>query len=174
MLDSTVFDFRAKKFVYIYCMLKKTGSSFLRYTRYLTKTASLAWATILSIKMSAKSKKIELDEELIAMWREQQSLWNVMSPSYWDKKERRQKFQTQPSEVFLKKMLLEILKIHKNYLCQSLFFNKVAGLALFLRIPFLTEQLGATASKVWKECRISSFSNAKKIFSLPRRFCLCF
>ena len=43
-LDFTVFEFPAKKFVYIYCMLKKTGSSFLRYTSYLTKTAH--WARV--------------------------------------------------------------------------------------------------------------------------------
>ena len=30
--------------------------------------------------MSAKSKKNELNEEFTAMWREEQSLWDVMSP----------------------------------------------------------------------------------------------
>ena len=34
----------------------------------------------LNIKISAKSQKIELDEEIIAIWREEQSLWDVMSP----------------------------------------------------------------------------------------------
>ena len=29
--------------------------------------------------MSAKSKKTELNEEFIAMWREEQSLWDAMS-----------------------------------------------------------------------------------------------
>ena len=28
--------------------------------------------------MSAKSNKIELSEEFMAMWREEQTLWNVM------------------------------------------------------------------------------------------------
>ena len=32
--------------------------------------------------MSAKSNKIELIEEFTAMWREEQSLWDVMSPLY--------------------------------------------------------------------------------------------
>ena len=50
MLDSTVFDFPAKRFVYIYCMLKKTGSSFLRYTSYLTKTARSARVSRLSFR----------------------------------------------------------------------------------------------------------------------------
>ena len=34
----------------------------------------------LNFKMSAKSKKFELKEEFIAMWREEQSPWDVMSP----------------------------------------------------------------------------------------------
>ena len=38
--------------------------------------------------MSAKPKKIELSEEFIAMWREEQSLWDVMSPLYRDKNEK--------------------------------------------------------------------------------------
>ena len=38
--------------------------------------------------MSAKSKKIELNEEFIAMWREEQSLWDVMSPFYQAKNEK--------------------------------------------------------------------------------------
>ena len=50
MLDFTVFEFPAKTFVYIYCMLKKTGSSFLRYTSYLTKTAHLARVFRLSFR----------------------------------------------------------------------------------------------------------------------------
>ena len=31
------------------------------------------------MKMSAKSNKIELSEEFMAMWREEQTLWDVMS-----------------------------------------------------------------------------------------------
>ena len=38
--------------------------------------------------MSAKSNKIKLSEELIAMWREKQTLWDVMSPLYRDKNEK--------------------------------------------------------------------------------------
>ena len=38
--------------------------------------------------MSAKSNKIELSEEFIAMWREEQSLWDVMPPLYRDKNEK--------------------------------------------------------------------------------------
>ena len=37
MSDSTVSDFPAKSFVYIYYMLKKITSSFLRYASYLTE-----------------------------------------------------------------------------------------------------------------------------------------
>ena len=32
--------------------------------------------------MSAKSNKIELSEEFMAMWREEQTLWDVMFPLY--------------------------------------------------------------------------------------------
>ena len=42
----------------------------------------------LNIKMPAKWKKIELNEGFIAMSREEQSLWDVMSPLYQDKNEK--------------------------------------------------------------------------------------
>ena len=32
--------------------------------------------------MSAESNKIELSEEFVAMWREEQTLWDVMFPMY--------------------------------------------------------------------------------------------
>ena len=37
------------------------------------------------MKMQAKSNKIELSEEDMAMWREEQTLWDVMLPLYPDK-----------------------------------------------------------------------------------------
>ena len=42
----------------------------------------------LNIKMSAKSKKIELNEEFRAMWREKEGLWDIMPPFYRDKNEK--------------------------------------------------------------------------------------
>ena len=42
----------------------------------------------LSIKISAKSNKIELIEEFMAIWREEQTLWDVMFPLYPDKNEK--------------------------------------------------------------------------------------
>ena len=39
----------------------------------------------LIMKMSTKSNKIELSEEFMAMWREEQTLWDVMFPFYPDK-----------------------------------------------------------------------------------------
>ena len=36
----------------------------------------------LNIKMSAKLNKIELSEEFMVMWREEQALFDVMSPSH--------------------------------------------------------------------------------------------
>ena len=41
----------------------------------------------LNIKMSAKSNKIELSEEFMAMWRED-TLWDVVFPLYADKNEK--------------------------------------------------------------------------------------
>ena len=38
--------------------------------------------------LPVKSKKLELTEGFIAMLREQQYLWDVMSPLYWDKNEK--------------------------------------------------------------------------------------
>ena len=35
--------------------------------------------------MSAKLNKIDLSEEFMAMWREEQTLWDVMFPFYPDK-----------------------------------------------------------------------------------------
>ena len=43
--------------------------------------------------MSAKSNKIELSEEFMAMWREEQTLWDVMFPLYPDKNKTRQKYE---------------------------------------------------------------------------------
>ena len=38
--------------------------------------------------MSAKSNKIDLSEEFMAMWREEQTFWDVMFPLYPDKNEK--------------------------------------------------------------------------------------
>ena len=43
------------------------------------------FSIFLNIKMSAKSKIIELNEEFIAMWRGEQNLWDIMSPLYQDR-----------------------------------------------------------------------------------------
>ena len=40
------------------------------------------------MKILAKSNKIELSEGFMAMWREEENLWNVMSPLYPDKNEK--------------------------------------------------------------------------------------
>ena len=76
--------------------------------------------------MSAKSNEMELSEEFIVMWKEEQ-----------------------PPEVFCKIVVSRnFANFTGKHLCQSLFFNKVASLAKFLRTPFLTEHLRATLSKV--------------------------
>ena len=61
MLDSTVFDLPAEKFVYIYCMLKKAGSKFLQHTSYLTKTAQFgpSFQTIFPFLMTMVALKGE-------------------------------------------------------------------------------------------------------------------
>ena len=48
----------------------------------------------LNIKMSTKLNKIELSEEFMAMWREEQTLWDVMFPLYPGKNGKKQKFET--------------------------------------------------------------------------------
>ena len=54
-----------------------------------------------------------------------------------------------PPEVFCKKdFLRNFAKFTGKHLCKVSVFNKVAGLAKFLRTPFLTEHLRTTASKV--------------------------
>ena len=40
------------------------------------------------MKMLAELNKIELSEEFMAMWREEQTYWDVMSPLYRDKNEK--------------------------------------------------------------------------------------
>ena len=78
----------------------------------------------LNIKMSTKSNKIELSEEFMAIWREEK-----------------------PPDVFCKKGVLKnFTKFTGKHL--SLFFNEVAGVAKFLRTPFLTEHLRLTPSNV--------------------------
>ena len=52
------------------------------------KTRLLKDLIFLNIKMLAKSNKIELSEEFMAMWREEKTLWDVMFPSYPDKNEK--------------------------------------------------------------------------------------
>ena len=99
--------------------------------------------------MSAKSNKIELSEEFMVMWREEQTLWDVMSPLYRDKNEKDKSFRSSHREMFCKKgVLRNFTKFTGEHLCQSLFLNKVAGLAKFLRTPFLTKHLRVTSSKV--------------------------
>ena len=48
--------------------------------------------------MSAKSNKIDLSEEFMAMWREEQTLWDVMFPLYPDKNEK-DKFEKNVREI---------------------------------------------------------------------------
>ena len=55
-----------------------------------------------NIKMSTKSNKIELSEEFMAMWREEQTLWDVMFPLYPDKniKDKSLKRMPDKSQIF--------------------------------------------------------------------------
>ena len=66
---------------------------------------------------------------------------------YWLSKFQKKSFKSSCPQVFCKKGVLgNFAKFTGKHLCQSLFFNKVAGLrpvdfATFLRTLFLTEQL---------------------------------
>ena len=57
------------------------------------KTRLLVFLILLNNKMSAKSKKIELIEEFIAMWREEQSLWDVLPPLFRERNEKDKKLE---------------------------------------------------------------------------------
>ena len=52
------------------------------------KNKTLKDLIFLNIEMSAKLNKIDLSEEFMAMWREEQTLWDVMFPLYPDKNEK--------------------------------------------------------------------------------------
>ena len=64
--------------------------------------------------MSAKSNKIELNEEFMVLWREEQTLRDVMSSSYRDKNEKDKSFRSSHWRCSLKKVVLEILQIHRK------------------------------------------------------------
>ena len=64
--------------------------------------------------MRAKSNKIEVSEECMVMWREEQTLWDAMSPSYRDKNEKDKSFRSSHRRCSSKKVLLEILEIHRK------------------------------------------------------------
>ena len=82
-------------------------------------------------------------------------------------------WQNQPPEVFYEKSFLRNFpKFTGKYQCQSLFFNKVAGLlkkrlwhrcfpvnfAKFLRVPFFTEHLWTTACELGAELHLLTSS----------------
>ena len=67
-----------------------------------------------NIEMLAKSNKIELSEGFMVMWREEQTLWGVISPSYRGKNEKEKSFRSSHRKCSLKKVLLEILQIHRK------------------------------------------------------------
>ena len=46
----------------------------------------------LNIKMSVKPNKIELSKEFMVMWREEQTLWDVMPTLHGDKNEKDKSF----------------------------------------------------------------------------------
>ena len=71
--------------------------------------------------MSTKSNKIELSGEFMVMWREEQTLWDVMFPSYRDKNEK-VKFQKQPLEVFFKKGVLRNFANSQKSTCARVSF----------------------------------------------------
>ena len=72
--------------------------------------------------MSAKSKKIELNEEFIALWREEQRFWDAMSPLYRDKNEKGKSLERMSGKfhcffrlIFLNKVLFQMQNIFSTY-----------------------------------------------------------
>ena len=72
--------------------------------------------------MSAKSNKIEFSEEFMVMWREEQTLWDVMSPLYRDKNEKEKSFGSSQRRCSLKKVLLEISQNLRKNTCARVSF----------------------------------------------------
>ena len=63
---------------------------FLFCINFSTKLQSQETGRLFPFLMTmAKSNKIELSEELMVMWRLEQTLWDVMSALYQDKNEKR-------------------------------------------------------------------------------------
>ena len=99
---------------------------------------TLAFLTFFNIKMWAKSKNIEPNEEFIVMRREEQSFRDVMSPLFQEKNEKdkslkRLRFlierpRSSQRRCSIKKMFLETSQNSQGNTCASVFFNKVAGL----------------------------------------------
>ena len=83
-------------------------------TEKKNKTFNKRFLIFLNTKMSAKSNKIELIEEFMVMLREEQTLWDAMSPSHWDKNEKDKSFRSSHPRCSLKKALLKILQIHRK------------------------------------------------------------
>ena len=85
-------------------------------------------------------------------------IFTYLARAYF-RESRKPYFRSSRHEVFCRKgVLTNFAKFTRKYLCQSLFFNKVAGLRLwcrffpvnfvkFLRTPFPAEHLRATASE---------------------------
>ena len=63
--------------------------------------------------MSAKSNKIELSEEFMAMWREEQTLWDVMFPLYPDKNEKDKSLKRMSDFFSLTRRLLNFSYVFK-------------------------------------------------------------
>ena len=71
--------------------------------------------------MSAKLEKNELNEEFIATWREEQSLWDVMYPFYRDRNEKGKSLKEMSNEfqisdmMFSNTVLFQIRNIFSAY-----------------------------------------------------------
>ena len=80
-----------------------------------------------NIKISAKSKNIELNEEFIAMWRKEQSLWDVMCPLHRERNEKRQKLE----KIEILDSEAAVRRFPRKTPVLAFLFNKVAGLQLY-------------------------------------------
>ena len=69
--------------------------------------------------MSAKSNKIELSEKFRVIWREEQTLWDVMSPLYQDKNEKDKSFTHPFQSEMTAKIVKNITQDRKSFITQS-------------------------------------------------------
>ena len=107
--------------------------------------------------MSAKSNKIELSETFMVMWREEKTLWDVMSPLYRDKKDESLKRMSDKFQIF-SEWYFWIKFCFKCNLCFSLprrFLNFSYAFKLALKLHWLADTQRRYSVPSCSKCEIT-------------------